>query len=68
VISYGTFLTAVVNLLLIALVLFMLIRAYNKLRGPQAASTKPCRYCFSNIPVAATRCPRCTGQLEAASA
>lgn len=68
VISYGTFLPAVVNFLLIALVLFLLIRAYNKLRGPEAASTKACPYCFSNIPVAATRCPMCTSQLEAASA
>jgi large conductance mechanosensitive channel len=67
-IKYGTFLTAVVNFLLIAVVLFFVIRAYNRSRGPQAATTKACPYCFSSIAVAATRCPACTSDLEAASA
>jgi large conductance mechanosensitive channel len=68
VIRYGTFLTALANFLLIALVLFFVIRAYNRLRGPQAAATKSCPYCFSDIAVAATRCPSCTSQLQSASA
>jgi large conductance mechanosensitive channel len=67
-IRYGIFLTAAVNFLLIALVLFLLIRAYNRLRPPAAAATKGCPYCFADIPLAATRCPACTSQLEATRA
>lgn len=66
-IRYGIFLTAAVNFLLIALVLFLLIRAYNRLRPP-AAATKGCPYCFTDIPLAAARCPACTSQLEATTA
>jgi large conductance mechanosensitive channel len=67
-IRYGIFLTAAVNFLLIALVLFLVIRAYNRLRPPAAAATKGCPYCFADIPLAATRCPACTSQLEATRA
>jgi large conductance mechanosensitive channel len=68
VIRYGTFLTALVNFLLIALVLFFVIRAYNRLRPPAAATMKPCPFCFTDIPLAATRCPACTSELEGTAA
>lgn len=68
VIQYGTFLTALVNFLLIALVLFFVIRAFNRMRRPKEASLKACTYCLSDIPMAATRCPACTSQLETTSA
>lgn len=68
VIRYGTFLTALVNFLLIAVVLFFVIKAYNRMRSPQAATTKACPYCFTDIAVAATRCPACTSELETAPA
>lgn len=68
VIRYGAFLTALVNFLLIALVLFLVIRAYNRLRPPAAATLKPCPFCFTDVPLAATRCPACTSQLESAAA
>jgi large conductance mechanosensitive channel len=67
-IRYGIFLTELVNFLLIALVLFLVIRAYNRLRPPAAATTKPCPFCFTDVPLAATRCPACTSQLEATAA
>jgi large conductance mechanosensitive channel len=63
VVRYGTFLTALVNFLLIALVLFLAIRAYNRLRRPEEPATRVCPYCRSDIPKEATRCPACTSEL-----
>lgn len=67
-IPYGVFLTAVVSFLIIAWVLFLLIRAYNRLNPPteEAKNTKPCEYCQTEIPVDAVRCPNCTSQLVTA--
>lgn len=71
VLGYGAFLAAVLNFLLIALVLFLVIKAVNKLRSfrkaeeaAAAPSTKVCPFCKSEIDPAATRCPHCTSQLE----
>ena len=67
----SAFLSAVVNFLIMALVLFCLLKALNKLlslgkkpEAPAAPTTKKCPYCLSEIPVEATRCPHCTSQLE----
>ena len=67
----GNFLTAVVNFFIPALVLFCLLKAVNKMmsfgqkkEAPAAPTTKQCPYCCSEIPIAATRCPHCTSQLE----
>ena len=67
----GNFLTAVVNFFITALVLFCLLKAVNKMmsfgqkkEAPAAPTTKKCPYCCSEIPIAATRCPHCTSQLE----
>ena len=68
VIAYGQFLNTVVNFLIIAFVIFMVVRTASKLqRKPEAAapSTKDCPYCFTAIPIPATRCPHCTSQLVA---
>ena len=68
---YGSFLAAVINFLLIALVLFLVIKAINKLRSfkkkePQAPApaVKVCLLCKSEIDPAATRCPHCTSVLD----
>lgn len=69
VIAYGAFLNTVVNFLIIAFVVFLLVRAVTKLqRQPQPApaaapTTKDCPYCCTSIPLAAKRCPNCTSQL-----
>lgn len=69
VIAYGNFLNTVVNFLIIAFVVFLLVRAVTKLqRQPQAApaaapTTKDCPYCCTAIPIPAKRCPNCTSQL-----
>lgn len=69
-IAYGAFISAVINFLIIALVLFMLIRWVNKVQERFAKKEEPkadprkCPYCLSTIPDEATRCPHCTSHLE----
>ncbi|HLT20865.1 MAG TPA: large conductance mechanosensitive channel protein MscL [Thermomicrobiales bacterium] len=66
-VRYGNFLTVLVNFLLIALILFIVIKGYNQLRREEEApvDTKPCPFCASTIPLAAVRCPHCTSELSA---
>ena len=67
-INYGIFLNTIINFLIVALVIFLLVRQMNKLQKPAApapATTKDCPYCFIAIPLNATRCPHCTSQLSA---
>ena len=63
-ITYGKFLNALVAFLIVAFVMFLVIKAYNRMAGPKDAITKPCPYCKTDIAVDATRCPHCTSQLE----
>ncbi len=70
VIAYGAFLNDVINFLIIAFVVFLLVKAVNRLKSAQeapaaAATTKECPYCLSTIPLHASRCPGCTSQLTA---
>ncbi len=65
-INYGVFINTLINFLIVALVIFLVVRAVNKLRKPApvaAATTKDCPYCYSSIPLKATRCPQCTSEL-----
>jgi large conductance mechanosensitive channel len=67
--SYGVFANAVVSFLLVALVLFFIVRWVNRLRPPAPpppAATKPCPFCKQDIHKEATRCSHCTSELEAA--
>jgi len=68
-INYGLFINAVVNFLIVALVIFVVVRQLNQLKKteearPAAVTTKKCPYCFTEIPIGATRCPNCTSQLK----
>ncbi len=64
--NYGLFINAVVDFLIIAFVIFLLVRTVNRLTTkPAAPTTKECPHCLSTIPLKATRCPNCTSQLEA---
>jgi large conductance mechanosensitive channel len=68
VIAYGQFLNVVINFLIIAFVIFLIVRAASKLKKPAPpaeATTKDCVYCFTSIPIPAKRCPNCTSQLVA---
>jgi large conductance mechanosensitive channel len=67
VIGYGLFLNTVVNFLIVAFVIFIVVRAANRLQrapAPAAPSTKDCPFCAMPIPISAKRCPHCTSQLS----
>lgn len=66
VIRYGSFLTALANFLVIAFVLFLIVKAYQRATRAEAEGSvvRPCPYCTTDIPVAASRCPSCTSQVE----
>ena len=70
-IAYGKFITAVINFLIMALIIFLIVRTMNKISDkygkkeePKAPTTKKCPYCKSDIALDATRCPHCTSQLD----
>lgn len=66
VIMYGAFIQAIVDFVIIAFVIFLLIRTMNNMKKQSASenpTTKECPYCFSTISIKATRCPDCTSQL-----
>jgi large conductance mechanosensitive channel len=68
-INYGLFLNTVIDFVIVAFVIFMLVKQMNRLKkeAPAAApSTKECPYCLSQIPVKATRCLACTSEVKAA--
>ncbi len=68
--NYGVFINTVVSFLIVAFSVFLLVRSINKLRRkeevpPVLPTTKECTYCFTSIPIKATRCPHCTSELKA---
>ena len=62
--NYGKFISAVLNFLIMALVIFTIMRVINKEEKPAAPTTKKCPYCKTEIAIDATRCPHCTSVLE----
>ena len=67
VLAYGQFINTVVSFLIVALVLFFIVRWINKLRrtdAPPPPNTKVCPFCRSTLDLAATRCAHCTSQLN----
>ncbi|HUS17104.1 MAG TPA: large conductance mechanosensitive channel protein MscL [Chloroflexia bacterium] len=66
--NYGLFINAIIDFLIIAFVIFLLVRTISRFKGPAPVApntTKACPYCQTVIPVAATRCPNCTSELAA---
>ena len=73
ILAYGNFITAVLNFLITAFIIFMLMKGINLMNdkltpkkeeaAPAAPTTKECPYCKSTIAIAATRCPHCTSEL-----
>ena len=68
-INYGLFINAVVSFLIIAFVIFFLVRSINRMKREEEAppaelTTKECPYCLSTIPIKAGRCAHCTAKLE----
>lgn len=65
-IYYGAFINTVITFLIVALVMFLLVRAYNRMQKKAetaAPTTKECPRCRTQIPLAATRCPHCTSEV-----
>jgi large conductance mechanosensitive channel len=66
-INYGMFINDVIDFLIVAFVIFLIVRQVNRWRGPAPApapATKECPYCGTAIPIKATRCPNCTSELR----
>lgn len=65
-INYGVFINTVINFVIVAFVMFLLVRAINRMQKPAPAAaptTKDCPFCSTSIPKSAKRCPNCTSQL-----
>ncbi|HKB60913.1 MAG TPA: large-conductance mechanosensitive channel protein MscL [Gallionellaceae bacterium] len=70
-IRYGVFINTMVDFIIVAFVVFLVVKQMNRLKKavqapPPAPATKECPYCCSAIPVKATRCPQCTSELATA--
>ena len=71
-IRYGSFITAVINFLIMAFIIFIFIKAMNKLsfvhnkneKLENESSSKECPFCYTEINIKATRCPNCTSNLD----
>ena len=66
--NYGLFINTIISFVIVAFAIFLLIRSINRLQreeetAPPEPTTKECTYCFSEIPIQATRCPNCTSEL-----
>ncbi len=70
-INYGAFINTVIDFIIVAFVIFLLIRQVNKLKRqpesvPAVPMTKECPYCLSAVPIKAIRCQYCTSELKIA--
>lgn len=68
VIAYGNFLNVTLNFIIIAFVVFLMVKQINRLKRepvPSAPNTKECPFCKTPINLQATRCPQCTSELTA---
>jgi large conductance mechanosensitive channel len=69
-INYGVFLQTILDFVIVAFVIFMVVKQANRFKKPDAPpappSTKPCPYCLSEIPLKAIRCSHCTSDVKAA--
>lgn len=66
-INYGLFINTIINFVIIALVIFFVIKALDKFKKKEKAvapTTKDCPYCLSKVPLKATKCMNCTSELE----
>lgn len=64
VIAYGQFINNILDFLIVAFVIFLLVRQANKFKKQAPVITKDCLFCCSKVPSAATRCPQCTSHIE----
>lgn len=67
--NYGLFFNTILDFVIVAFAIFIMIKQINKLKredvsAPATPTTKECSFCFSTIPIKATRCPQCTSELK----
>ena len=65
-VRYGLFVNSIISFVIVAFALFLLVRGMNKLKkqeAPLPPAIKECNFCYSAVPIKATRCPSCTSQL-----
>ena len=69
-INYGVFLQTILDFVIVAFVIFMVVKQVNRFKKPDAPpappSTKPCPYCLSEVPLKAIRCSHCTSDVKVA--
>ena len=68
-VNYGLFLNTVIDFIIVAFVIFLIVKQLNRLKKeapPAAPNTRECPYCLTQIPLKATRCPACTADVKAA--
>jgi large conductance mechanosensitive channel len=66
-INYGVFINTILDFIIVAFVIFLIVRQMNRMKrapAPAAPSTKECPYCYTQIPIPAARCPNCTSDLK----
>lgn len=71
VFAYGNFITVVINFLIVAVCIFLMVRALNRMKRPKPDAkpvVKDCPACTMSIPIKAARCPHCTTDLSGARA
>ena len=68
--NYGVFINNIIDFVIVAFAVFLLVRGINRLYPKPVAptTTRPCPYCLTAVPLAATRCPACTSEIAAAPA
>jgi len=67
--NLGVFINTIINFIIVALAIFLLIRSVNRFKKQEAAAlptSEDCSFCFTKIPVQASRCPNCTSELKKA--
>jgi large conductance mechanosensitive channel len=65
--NYGVFINTIIDFLIVAFIIFLIVKQVNRMKrapAPAAATTKECPYCYTQIPIPATRCPNCTSELK----
>jgi large conductance mechanosensitive channel len=63
-INYGLFINTIITFLIVAFVLFLIVRAYNRARGFKETPVRDCPFCLTSIPAAASKCSACTAEVS----
>lgn len=66
-INYGVFINTIIDFLIVAFVIFLIVKQMNRMKrapAPAAPTTKECPFCYTQIPIQATRCPNCTSEIK----